>query len=58
MEKKLKMEEITHLLEKVEKLRSRLYQAVGDDLSKLTDDQIIPISKELDELILLYYKNR
>lgn len=41
---------------KVERLRAELYKKIDNDENKLSDSSILPLSKELDGLIIDYMR--
>lgn len=43
---------------KVERLRAELYRKIGDNEEKLSDSSILPLSNELDALIVDYMRAR
>lgn len=43
---------------KVERLRTEIQHKVGSDDKKLSDPSILPLSKELDTLIVAYMKEK
>lgn len=49
---------LRRLESEVERLRRSLYEAVAGERSRLTSSQVLPVSKELDALIIEYYKEK
>lgn len=43
---------------KLEYLRSKIQWKVGNDDKRLRDPEILPLSRELDELIVAYMKEK
>ncbi len=49
---------LRRLESEVERLRKRMYEAVAGEQSRLTSSQVLPVSRELDALIIEYYKEK